>query len=136
MAAVSLTVEQVVRDSPDGETRYHLRIVDGGARVQPGPAEAADLRLFADYDVAARRQRGEVNTQEALAAGRLKVQGRFAHLLRVDDALRALEDVFAPVRAATTYRELGRRRADDSGRLRCSLDRRSSPAGTGAGGHR
>jgi putative sterol carrier protein len=107
VAAVSLTVEQVVRDSPDGETRYHLRIVDGGARVQSGPAQAPDLRLFADYDVAARIQRGEINAQEALAAGRLKVQGRFAHLLRVDDALRALEDVFEPVRATTTYREPG-----------------------------
>jgi putative sterol carrier protein len=75
--------------------------------VHSGPAAAPDLRLFADYDVAARIQRGEVNAQEALAAGRLKVQGRFAHLLRVDDALRALEDVFAPVRAETTYGEPG-----------------------------
>ena len=107
VAAVSITVEQVVRDSPDGEACYHLRIEDGRARVQPGPAASPDLRLFADYDVAARIQRGEVNAQEALAVGRLKVQGRFAHLLRVDDALRALEDVFAPVRAATTYRESG-----------------------------
>ena len=107
VAALSISVEQVVRDSPNGETRYHLRIEGGGARVQPGPAEAPDLRVFADYDVAARIQRGEINAQEALAAGRLKVQGRFAQLLRVDDALRALEDVFAPVRAATTYREPG-----------------------------
>ena len=102
-AAVSITIEQVVRDAPDGESRYHLRIEAGRALVQPGPAAAPDLRLFADYDMAARIQRGEVNAQEALAAGRLKVQGRFAHLLRVDDALRALEDVFAPVRAETTY---------------------------------
>jgi putative sterol carrier protein len=106
-SAVSITIEQVVRDAPGGESRYHLRVEDGHARVQPGPAAAPDLRLFADYDVAARIQRGEVNAQEALAAGRLKVQGRFAHLLRVDDALRALEDVFAPVRAETTYREPG-----------------------------
>jgi putative sterol carrier protein len=106
-SAVSITIEQVVRDAPGGESRYHLRIEDGRARVQLGPAAAPDLRLFADYDVAVRIQRGEVNAQEALAAGRLKVQGRFAHLLRVDDALRALEDVFAPVRAETTYREPG-----------------------------
>ena len=102
-SAAAITIEQVVRDAPGGESRYHLRIEDGRARVQPGPAAEPDLRLFADYDVAARIQRGEVNAQEALAAGRLKVQGRFAHLLRVDDALRELEDVFAPVRAETTY---------------------------------
>ena len=107
VAALSITVEQVVRDSPDGEACYHLRIENGRAHVQAGPAVSPDLRLFADYDIAVRIQRGEVNAQEALAAGRLKVQGRFAHLLRVDDALRALEDVFAPVRAATTYREPG-----------------------------
>jgi putative sterol carrier protein len=107
VSGVSITIEQVVRDAPGGESRYHLHIEDGRARVQPGPAATPDLRLFADYDVAVRIQRGEVNAQEALAAGRLKVQGRFAHLLRVDDALRALEDVFAPVRAETTYRDLG-----------------------------
>ena len=109
-SAASVTIEQVVRDAPGGESRYHLRIEDGHARVQLGPATAPDLRLFADYDIAARIQRGEVNAQEALAAGRLKMQGRFAHLLRVDDALRALEDVFAPVRADTTYRQPGRSR--------------------------
>jgi len=106
-SAVSITIELVVRDGPGGEARYHLRIADGRVRVSPGPAAAADLRLFTAYDVAARIQRGEVNAQEALGAGTLKVQGRFAHLLRVDDALRALEDVFAPVRAETTYRKPG-----------------------------
>jgi putative sterol carrier protein len=106
-AAVSITIEQVVRDAPGGEIRYHLRISDGHARVQPGPAASPDLTLFADYDVAARIQRGEVNAQQALAAGRLKVQGQFARLLRVDASLRALDDVFDAVRAATTYPEPG-----------------------------
>ena len=102
-ATVSIEIEQVVRDAPGGEIRYHLRLEDGRARVLSGPGAAPHLRLIADYDVAARIQRGEVNAQEALATGRLKVQGQFAHLLRVDEALRSLEDVFAAVRAATTY---------------------------------
>jgi len=107
VADVSLTIEQVVHDAPGGEARYHLRIENGRARVHRGRAEAPDLQLFADYDIAMRLQRDELSAQDALAAGRLKVQGRFERLLRAGDALRALEDLFAPVRAATTYREPG-----------------------------
>ena len=105
IAAASIEVEQVVRDGPRGEVRYHLQLEDGRARVFPGPAASPHLRLIADYDAATRIQRGEVNAQEALAAGRLKVQGRFAQLVRADEALRSLADVFAAVRAATTYEE-------------------------------
>ena len=105
--AVSITVEQIVRDASGGETRYHLRIREGRARVHDGPADAPDLRLFADYEAAVLLQQGELNAQEALALGRLKVQGRFERLVRVDDALHSLEDLFAPVRAATTYRDPG-----------------------------
>lgn len=106
-AVVSIEVELVVRDAPGGEVRYHLRLADGRARVHGGPAASPHLRLIADYDIAARIQRGEVNAQQALAAGRLKVQGQgqFARLLGADEALRSLEDVFAAVRAATTYAE-------------------------------
>jgi putative sterol carrier protein len=104
-AAVSIEIEQVVRDAPGGELRYHLRLEDGRVRVRAGPAVSPHLRLIADYDTAARIQRGELNAQEALATGRLKVQGRFAGLLGADEALRSLEDVFASVRAATTYGE-------------------------------
>lgn len=102
-ADVSLTVEQVVRDAPGGEARYHLRLDGGRVRVRRGPAEAPDLRLLTDYDIAVRLQRGEINAQDALTAGRLKMQGRFERLLHASDALHALEDLFAPVRATTTY---------------------------------
>ena len=102
---VSITVEQVVRHARDREVRYHLTIRDGRARVHDGPAEAPDLRLLADYDTAARLQRGELNAQHALAAGRLKIQGRFERVVRIHDALRALEDAFAPVREQTTFRD-------------------------------
>lgn len=104
-ADASLTVEQVVRNAPAGEVRYHLRLEDRGARIRRGPAEAPDLRLFADYDVAARLQRGEISAQQALAGGSLKVQGRLQRLVQAGEALQALEDLFAPVRAVTTYPE-------------------------------
>lgn len=103
-AEVALTVEQVVRDGPGGEARYHLRLEGGRARVLPGAADEPDLRLFTDYDIAAQLQRGEITAQDALAAGRLKVQGRYQRLRQASDALAALEDVFAAVREATTYR--------------------------------
>jgi SCP-2 sterol transfer family len=103
-AGLSLTVEQVVRDAPDGEARYHLRLEDGRVRVRRGSADAPDLRLFTDYDVAVRLQRGEISAQNALTAGRLKLQGRFERLLDAGDVLQALEDLFAPVRATTTFR--------------------------------
>ena len=102
-AAASIEIEQVVHDAPGGEVRYHLRLEDGRVRVHAGPAASPDLRLNADYDIAARLQRGEVTAQQALAAGRLKVRGQFAHLARADEQLRSLEDVFAAVRAVTTY---------------------------------
>jgi hypothetical protein len=102
-AEVSFTVEQVVRDAPGGEVRYHLRLEGGRARIRRGPADAPDLRLFAGYDIAARLQRGELSAQRALAAGDLKVQGRLQRLVQAGDALQALEDLFAPVRADTTY---------------------------------
>jgi hypothetical protein len=104
-AEVSLTVEQVVRDAPAGEVRYHLSLEGRRARVRRGQAEAPDLRLFAGYGIAARLQRGEITAQQALAAGSLKVQGRLQRLVQAGDALLALEDLFAPVRAVTTYRE-------------------------------
>jgi putative sterol carrier protein len=104
-AGTSITVEQVVRDAPDGEVRYHLRLESGHACVQRGAAEAPDLRLYSDYDTAVRLQQGEINAQDALTAGRLKVQGRLEALRYASDTLRALHDVFTAVRAGTTFAE-------------------------------
>jgi putative sterol carrier protein len=104
-AGMSITVEQVVRDAPDGEVRYHLRLEGGHARVQRGAADAPDLRLYSDYDTAVGFQQGEINAQDALTAGRLKVQGRLEALQRASDALRALHDVFTAVRSGTTFTE-------------------------------
>jgi putative sterol carrier protein len=103
-AGVRLTIQQIVTDDGGGgDVRYYL-VVDGGRlRVHSGEAERADLTLVQTRAVAAALCRGELNAQQALEAGRLKLRGDIGHLAREGKALTALADVFAAVRVATTY---------------------------------
>ena len=101
-ADVRLTVQQIVRDD-SGDVRYHLVVDDGRLRVHPGEAPGADVTLVQTPDVAAALSRGELNAQQALEAGLLKLRGDIGHLARHGKTLTAIEDVFAAVRADTTY---------------------------------
>ena len=103
-AGVRLTIQQIVTDDGGGgDVRYHL-VVDGGRlRINPGEAERADLTLVQTREVAAALSRGELNAQQALEAGRLKLRGDIGYLAREGKALTALADVFAAVRLGTTY---------------------------------
>ena len=102
-AGVRLTIQQIVADEGGGDVRYHLVLDGGRLRVHPGEAAAADVTLVQDREVAAAFSRGELNAQQALEAGRLKLRGDIGHLAREGRALTAVEDVFAAVRAATSY---------------------------------
>ena len=90
-------------DDDGTEIRYHLVLDDGCLRVRPGAAAAADVTLVQSREVAAALSRGEFNAQQALEAGRMKLRGDIGDLARQGKALTALADVFAVVRAATTY---------------------------------
>src|SRR5205085_1522171 len=103
-AGVRLTIQQIVTDNGGGDdVRYHVVLHDGRLRVRPGEAPAADVTLVQSREVAAALSRGELNAQQALEAGRLKLRGDIGHLAREGRALTAVEDVFAAVRAATSY---------------------------------
>ena len=103
-AGVSLTIQQIVTDGDNGgDVRYHLVFDGGRVRVHPGEAPAADVTLVQSRDVAAALSRGELNAQQALEAGDLKLRGDIGHLARQGKALTAVEDVFAAVREATSY---------------------------------
>ncbi|HEV7536868.1 MAG TPA: SCP2 sterol-binding domain-containing protein [Acidimicrobiia bacterium] len=102
-AGVRLTIQQIVTDEGGDDVRYHLVLVDGHVRVHPGEAAGADVTLVQTREVAAALSRGELNAQQALEAGRLKLRGDIGHLAREGRALTAVTDVFAAVRAATTY---------------------------------
>jgi|SRR5437588_8711718 len=102
-AGVRLTIQQIVTDDAGGDVRYHVVLDGGRLRVHSGEAPAADVTLVQTREVAAALSRGELNAQQALEAGRLKLRGDIGHLAREGRALTAVEDVFAAVRAATSY---------------------------------
>jgi putative sterol carrier protein len=104
-AGVRLTIQQIVTDDggDDGDVCYHLVVDEGRLEVRPGEAEAADVTLVQNREVAAAFSRGELNAQQALESGRLKLRGDIGHLAREGKALSAMEDVFAAVRAVTSY---------------------------------
>ena len=100
--SVRLTVQQVVTGD-GGAVCYHLVLAEGHLRFHPGEAERADVTLVQTRDVAAALSRGELNAQQALEGGRLKLRGDIGHLARQGKALTAMDDAFASVRAETTY---------------------------------
>ena len=103
-AVAPFVLEQVVTDTWHEDVRYQLVFTADGLRVRPGDAEAPDVSFATDRETAAGIARGETNAQRALAAGRLRVRGNIETLVARAAALVALEDVFAAVRAGTTYR--------------------------------
>lgn len=102
-AGPPLVLEQVVRDTPDGDVRFHLVLDAGGIRVAGGEAERPDVTLSSDFATAVRIARGTANVQRALAAGRCRLHGDLELLARSADALVALGDLFRSVRVATVF---------------------------------
>lgn len=102
-ARVQLTIQQIVTGNAGDDVRYHLVLEEGRLRVLPGEAASAHVTLVQTREVATALSRGELNAQQALEAGRLKLRGDIGHLAREGKALGAMEDVFAAVRAETTY---------------------------------
>lgn len=98
-----LALEHEVRGSPHGDVRYHVSVDTSGTRFRQGPAAAPTLTVVTDYATAVALQRGEINAQRAIVMGAAKVRGDLAALVRHAEALSAIGDVFANVRAATTY---------------------------------
>jgi ubiquinone biosynthesis protein UbiJ len=101
-----LVVEPVVRAVPGrGEVRYRV-MCDTTVRDVTDASESdgpADVRLETDYPTAAALARGELNAQTALADGRLTVTGDVARLAGYAAAVAKLGDLFAAVRASTTF---------------------------------
>jgi putative sterol carrier protein len=100
-----LVIEQVVTDVPGvDEVRYRLRIAGTTVRVvsQPCGGEPT-VTITVPYDTAVAINAGDQSAQGAFMSGRLRMAGDVGALLRQRDRLVSLDDLFAGVRADTTY---------------------------------
>jgi putative sterol carrier protein len=102
-ARTHLTLQQVVKDGPDGDVSYVMRIDGGGLRAEPGAASDADATFTQDYATAAAVVKGELNAQAAFMTGRIRVSGNMSALLEHQGSLVGLDGVFERVRTATTF---------------------------------
>ena len=103
LAGVTLVVERRVQGSPFGDVAYVTRIDDGRVRFVAGSADDADLVLLSDYATARALARGDLNAQQAFAAGRLKLRGRLETLVAHARTLAAVGAGVDDVRATTSF---------------------------------
>lgn len=96
-----LVIQQVVTDGPEGPVAYRIELRAGRPAVVAGEGPAT-VTLRTDHATAAAIHAGEESAQAAFMAGRLRLGGDIRALLAHREALAALDDVFATVRAGTT----------------------------------
>ncbi|TML86910.1 MAG: SCP2 sterol-binding domain-containing protein [Actinobacteria bacterium] len=102
-SGVSLTVQQVVTDGPDGDVAWHVRLGDGSVEIGPGRAPDAEVVITQSHETATEVGRGDLSPAEAFATGRLKLAGQVGLLIRHQPAFERLGHALAAVREATTF---------------------------------
>jgi putative sterol carrier protein len=99
----SLVLRQVITEGPEGDVSYEVVVADGKARIDQAPGTPADLTFTSDYRTASAIAAGELSTQAALAAGRLKVSGDVTVLATRSGDVSGLDAIPAELRAVTEY---------------------------------
>jgi hypothetical protein len=100
---VELTVQQVVTGGPDGDTTFHVVIDDGSVRVVKGEAGAATVTFVQNWETATAIGRGELSAQGAFMTGLIRIRGDLRKLIEHGNLFGGVDDVFAELRAQTTY---------------------------------
>ncbi len=100
---IDLVVQQVVSTEDGSTVAWYVAVHGGTVSVGRGCHESPSITFTLDASTAAGIQSGGQSAQAAFMAGRLRVGGDVRVLLDQQQALQQLDDLFAEVRAATTY---------------------------------
>lgn len=100
---VTLALQQVVIDTPEGDLSYWLALDDAKLNVGRGRLVDPDITITETYDTAVAVVRGELSTEAAFLAGRVRVGGDLRALTMHQSRLQQVAAAVAGVRDRTTY---------------------------------
>lgn len=88
---VSLGLNYVITNSPDGDFTYHIAVRDDAARMGRGEVVDPDANLQSTYDTAAKISRGDTTSQMAVMTGKVKVRGSVGTIMKHTKLLGTIE---------------------------------------------
>jgi putative sterol carrier protein len=97
----TIVVQQVVTGPTD--VTWWIELGAGTVSLHPGRTEEATVTFTQDLETAAAINQGTLSAQAAFMTGRLEVRGDVQVLLDRQAEMLGVDDVFAAVRADTTY---------------------------------
>ena len=101
-ATHSVSVTQVVTDTPFGEVSYHLVCADGKAQFGRGLVPS-DVTFRQSYETAVAIACGKLNAAESFITGKVRFSGNHEKVIAAQDFFAALDSVFTRVRVRTTF---------------------------------
>ena len=99
----NVSLRETITGTPFGNVTYVMTIDHGKISLDRDTDAPSDVTFSQDYETASALHRGELTTQQAFFAGKVRVAGQLNALLDHGDLLHGVSDTFAAVRAATTY---------------------------------
>lgn len=98
-----VTLRETINDSPHGEVTYVMTLDGATVSIERDTETDANVTFTQDYATAVALHKGEMTTQEAFFAGKVRVAGHLNTLLDNADLLQGIAPLFEQVRTATTY---------------------------------
>ena len=98
----TVSVTQVVTDTPFGEVVYHLVARDGTVAFGKGKVPG-DITFSQSYATAVDIVMGRLNAAEAFINGNVRFSGDHEKVIAAQPLFAALDGVFTRVRARTTF---------------------------------
>lgn len=95
------SVQQLVKDGPDGDIAFVLQVEGNRVRARPGKEPGAVVTLIESWDTAVRLHRGELTAREAFMGGLIRVRGDVRRMVEIAAGLSSLGPALTSLRDVT-----------------------------------